>query len=142
MRALAGWKPTPRKSLSKSVYSMADHIDDELILQPTDPETDLARQAIMESNLPIEAATSEEPPSRIQFGIFHLLVVTTVVAIFFALTQWLSARVILTAIGVFAFFSLQLIRLSESPHPLINSAWWCLFVVYLGFVLVIAFSPS
>jgi hypothetical protein len=121
---------------------MSDQDEEELILQPIDPETELARQSIMETQLPCVTESTEESPSKIQFGIFHVLVVMTVVAGFASLTQWLSNQAILTIIGLFAFFSLLLIRVSESPHPLIRFAWWCLFVVYLGFVLVVAVSAG
>lgn len=119
---------------------MSDDLEDDYVLQPIDPETEMARRSIRETPLPGVTETIEESPPRIQFGIFHVLVVTTVVAGFASLTQWLSNQAILTVIGLFVFFSLLLIRVSEFTHPLIRFAWWCLFVVYLGFVLVIAVS--
>lgn len=121
---------------------MSDEHEEELALEPIDPETELARQAIMETQPPCMPESTEASPPKIQFGIFHVLVVTTVVAGFASLTQWFSDQAILTAIGLFAFFSLLLIRVSESPHPLIRFAWWCLFAVYLGFVVVIAVSAG
>ena len=118
---------------------MSEH-DEELVLRPTDRETDLARQSIWETHSPFRNEPTEEPPPKIQFGIFHLLVVTTVVAVFASLAQWFSAQLILTVVGLLAFVSLLLIRISESTHPLIRFAWWCLFVVYLGFVIIVALS--
>lgn len=114
----------------------------ELVLQPIDPETELARQSIRESLLPCVTESVEALPPKVQFGIFHVLVVTTVVAGFASLTQWLSNQAILTIIGLFVFFSLLLIRILELDPPLFRFAWWCLFVVYLGFLIVVAVSAG
>ncbi len=115
--------------------------EDELKLAPTDPEVDAARQRIMESQLPVGPLLEPPAKPRLQFGLMHLLLGTTLVAVAAAMLQWMDAGLVAIVLGFAALLLLIAMGIVQVTHPTARFAWWCLLGVYFFFVLIAVFAP-
>jgi hypothetical protein len=112
---------------------------DELKLAPTDPDVDATRRQHKLAQIPVRPLMESPARQKLQFGVFHLLVGTTVVAGAAAMLQWFDAGVIAMALGFVALFFLIAMGIVQVTHPSIRFAWWCLLGLYLFFVLIAIF---
>ena len=113
-----------------------DEIEDELKLLPTDPETDSARQMIMESQLPVGSLPTQVSEPKLQFGLRHLLLATTVVAVSAAMIQWYSPSFLAGAMGLLTLVFLFAISIIGIRHPTIRFAWLCFLILYLAYAIL------
>lgn len=77
-------------------------------LTPLDPDVERARQMVRESESPPRMILEipEQPKARFQFGLFHLFVANTVLAIMLAMLQVLAPDMTAFALGLAAFAAL------------------------------------
>jgi ABC-type multidrug transport system permease subunit len=112
----------------------------ELQLQPTDPETDAARQMIKESELPFREPAQEIPEPRWQFGILHLIFATTLFAIAAALLQWFAPSLLAGTIGLLALIVLIIRGVVQIRSREFEIFFWSAIVLYLAYSVIAALA--
>lgn len=112
--------------------------DQEIKLQPTDPVTDSHRQMIMEQQLPVSPLIVEPTQPKWQFGIRHLILGTTAIAIAAALLQWFTPQVLAATIGLVALLILIVTGVVRVRDRAFTIAFWSVMILYVAYSIIAA----
>ncbi len=108
---------------------------DDIKLEPIDPETDKARQAMREMEQPpLKIVDDVVPePARFQFTLRQILIANAVIAVAFALMQVFAPSGMAGLFGFAVFVSGIGLAVYQPDHPLVTKIWWGMVAMYVVF---------
>ncbi|MEM7454285.1 MAG: hypothetical protein AAF456_08005 [Planctomycetota bacterium] len=109
--------------------------NDDLRLQPTDPEADAAQKSIRERP-PSHVSPAHRPdPPAFQFDLKSMLWLTAGIAVLCGVFQFLPPRFIAAVLGFATVMALWLMLTFGIRHPIARILWAILLIAYLAFCI-------
>ena len=106
---------------------------DDVSLAPLDPHIEQQRVARYEADFEIKPVEDEtDSQSKLQFSIREILILNTVLAVFFALLRILAPSLVAGTLGIVTLLTAVLLAACQPENRRVEMAWWCMLLVYVA----------
>ena len=116
----------------QNVDHLLDEDGEEVVLAPPDPEVDAHRASLHEHSFDLEPDEEVEESRRYQFSIREILILNTVLAVFFALLRVLAPSWLAGSLGVVTLLTAIMLAVYQPESRRVEMAWWCMLLVYVA----------